>query len=327
MDDETQNITAAPYDPPRPPRTLGQTLDQTFRLIRTHWKLLTGISAVMLAVLWVIAGLMVGTVMLSGLGHLPQGSPPQWNLRSRAAMGAVFTITMLLYWLTIPLALAASADASVRVDLGVQTTFREVYRRALRRLWRYVWLMLVLTLIFVVPILPLELFGIFSVHSVDHGGTAPAALFFLLPLVFLVLLAYLIFTVLAFLRLSLVFPVCVAEDVSAMAAIKRSYRLTRGAMGRIFVVALVVYAASYALYLVVLFAAALLGGGVALVGSLIWSGQVPMAVKVLFFGGLGVLVVAGMSLYMAVCHAGFMLGLAVVYNDQRLRLEGAVQPQ
>lgn len=123
------------------------------------------------------------------------------------------------------------------------------------------------------------------------------------------------------LRLSLAFPACVEEGLTARAAIKRSFELTLGAKGRIFLVLLVVYALLYAVMLVAELVAMVVFGIVVIAGMV---AQVHIAAPWSYIG-LGLLAVfflAAFLLFTAVTWAAVTASLSVLYHDQRLRIDG-----
>jgi hypothetical protein len=112
----------------------------------------------------------------------------------------------------------------------------------------------------------------------------------------------------------------VAEDVSAWQGLKRSNHLTNGAKGRIFLLALLIYAIAYAAFLVVEMIILFLGAMIALVGMLLHLTMAPWG----YIGiGAGILVFLCVYLLWYACiWAAYTTLFAVVYHDQRLRLEG-----
>jgi membrane-anchored glycerophosphoryl diester phosphodiesterase (GDPDase) len=148
-------------------------------------------------------------------------------------------------------------------------------------------------------------------------------MFFLLLLGFLLLIPAFIYGILVMLRLSLAFPACVEEGLSARDAIQRSCWLTQGAKGRIFLVMLVLHAAIYAIIMALeLISMLLVAIGMLVVSTLSIHLQAPGS----YIGiGLGVVcLLAMMVLWMALTYAAITTALAVLYNDQRLRKDSAL---
>jgi hypothetical protein len=124
------------------------------------------------------------------------------------------------------------------------------------------------------------------------------------------------------LRFSLAFPASVIEDLTAWQAIKRSGILTRGAKGRIFLVLLVIYAATYLAILLLMCGAAVVGA----IGFFVWSGMhLHLSTPAIWILAVlaGVAFLSLMVLFMACAWAGYTTALAVLYNDQRMRIDGA----
>jgi hypothetical protein len=218
----------------------------------------------------------------------------------------------------------ASTYAAVQADNNVNITVGEAFSHAWGKLGRYVWLMVLRSLIVAIPIFLVALavgVGGLILGLIPKGGNPnPAALFFLIPLVILFYLGAIVYAVLMSLRLSLAFPACVQENLTAMQAIKRSGVLTHGAKGRIFLILLVIYAISYVavmiLYAVGLFAfaiAALAGAGHASLTS-------PITIALAVAGVLVLL--ALVLLWSAALMAAYSIAFAVFYRDQCLRMQG-----
>jgi hypothetical protein len=124
------------------------------------------------------------------------------------------------------------------------------------------------------------------------------------------------------LRIGLAMPASVEEDLTAWIAIRRSFRLTRQGVGRFFLVMLVVYAAMYAANLVciagyfVLVALGVMGALAAHVAAGSAAFYILIGLGVL---GYAILIAAAAML----SYAGLTTALAVIYHDQRLRLDYA----
>jgi membrane-anchored glycerophosphoryl diester phosphodiesterase (GDPDase) len=155
----------------------------------------------------------------------------------------------------------------------------------------------------------------------SHGagvGSGPAYAFFLVPLLVLLYIGILVYSVLIMLRFAVAYPACIEEDLTAWKALQRSASLTSGAKGRIFLVLLVVYAVVYALEIVCILVLVALAAVVAFVamGAHVTVGSLAFVILV----GLGVFAYA---LVIGVCillsYAAFTTALAVLYHDQRLR--------
>jgi hypothetical protein len=203
-------------------------------------------------------------------------------------------------------------------------TFGEAWGVAWSKAGRFVWLAILRALIVMLPIL---VFGAMIAGSVGlsmahgRGGMDPSMMFVTFPLFMLLYLAWMVYTVLMMLRLVLAAPACVTEDVSAWKGLRRSNQLTYGAKGRIFLLFLVIYAIAYAAFLVMEMVFFFAGAMVALVGMLLHLAMAPWG-----YIGIGVGAVVFICAYLLWCAliwAAYTTLFAVVYRDQRLRLDGA----
>jgi len=308
---------------PNAPKTIGQILDRTYRLMRNHFMLLVGVAALPSALLLVMVAAFEAVLWIPMIRQFPKPPDPAIMLHSFNPI-AIFLaiIVMLLLNLAIfSVYLAAASYAATRADLGVKIAIRAAYARAWQRPGRHLWLLVLCYLYAFFPLLLIEGAVVLVASLFAHGGTATPALLVLIPLAVLLYIATFVYGVLMGLRLSLAFPACVEEDLTAYAAIKRSFQLTRGAKGRIFLVILVVYALLYAGIFIVEIAAMLLTViGILVAAVLHVHLQAPWSY--VGIGVLGVIAFVVMTLFFSLSYAGVLTTLGVVYNDQRLRKDG-----
>jgi hypothetical protein len=327
---------AAPYPPaagawPSGPKTIGQVLDRTYRLTRGYFKLLVGIAAIPSGIVLVLAFSLEAAIWIPMIRQWPRPPSPAAMLHylSPAIVIPVFVGFALLSLIVFSIYLAAASYASIQADLGVKVTLGEAYELAWRRAGRHLWLLVLCYLCACLPLLAIEAAIVLGIGAFVHGGaTAPSTIFLLLPLVFLLYLGATVYAVLMGLRLLLAFPACVAEGLTATAAIKRSFQLSRGAMGRIFLVVLVIYAALYAGIFVVEVAV----GMVVAIGILAAEAANlhPAAPwSYIGLGLVGICAFAALILFISLTYAAVTTALAVIYRDQRLRKDGPApaQPQ
>jgi len=222
----------------------------------------------------------------------------------------------------------AAAYAALNANTGTRVTFGNAWAAAWSHAGRYIWLAILRALIVMAPII---VFGALFVGSVGlsliHGrvGTDSSAMVAIFPLIMLFYLGAMVYAVLVMLRLVLAVPACVAEDMSAWKSLRRSNQLTHGAKGRIFLLALLIYAIGYAAFLVAEMVIFFLGAMVALVGMLLHVAMAPWG-----YIGIGVGAVIFLCAYLfwlALIAGAYQTLFAMVYQDQRLRLEGAAAAQ
>src|SRR5258708_10984817 len=115
------------------PLTLGEILDRTAQLYRTHFLLFAGISSVYAGVLLVLSLLQIAAQEIFRALHMNQ------QLIWATVIG------ILVLWLAIfvfgGLAVAANSRAVGWGHLGEPATIRAAYSGILARLGRYLWLM------------------------------------------------------------------------------------------------------------------------------------------------------------------------------------------
>jgi hypothetical protein len=306
---------------PLPPGalTFGQILDRVYHLMRTHLKLFFGIASVPAVAIFVFMAVITGfeVSIIRGLMAGNPISPPVFPPYFAAIMLIGEPLLLLVYALYLP----AAIHAAVQADLGVTVTIREAYRAAWSRFGRYLWLMILWTLYLVVPIIVVvAAIGVPTALMFHAARTSSSSgfPFFLIPIILLIYLCIIVYSILITLRFALAYPASVEENLTAWAALGRSAQLTRGAKGRIFLAILVVYAAVYAVQLVCMLVLGLVASLVALGAMMahVTAGS-PAFFTLVGLGVLGyvlTIVAAALLIYSALTTA-----LAVLYHDQRRR--------
>lgn len=231
------------------PMTLGEILDRTAQLYRTHFLLFAGIFAVYSGVVLVLNLAQIGLSELLKAEHLAK----------YVVLMTAFTtvINLLILFLLFGAATAAICRAVAWVHLGEPATIRGAYQSILPRLGRYLWLMTITAFRVWTPFVLLYagLIGTLVFSGLKQMGTHAGAaaqpnaainpqaalIFGLVSLVFFLLLIPVgVYTILMSLRYSLAIPACVVENMKARVAIRRSIELAKGSRGRIFLLALLV---------------------------------------------------------------------------------------
>ena len=303
------------------PKTFGQILDRVFRLVRANFKLFVGIAALPPAVMYAVLAFLAAVVLWPLLTALPQNPSPDELQHLVFVMVPIFVVFTLIYLPLFGLYLAAASFASVQADCGMKATLRQSYAVAWGHAGRYALLLILLYVICFSPAVVIELvmFGGLGLMAFHKAQPNPAIVV-LFPFLSILQMAATVVGFIVALRFSLAFPACVFENLTAWQAIKRSGVLTRGARGRIFLVLLVIYAATYLAVLVLLFGASLVGA----LGYFAVSGM-DLHLSTFTTWVLVILVViaflAVLVIFMAASWAGFLTALAVIYNDQRLRTD------
>ena len=313
--------TTLPGGVPRGAKTFGQILDRLLQVMRPNWRLIVGIALVpgagivaYFAVMFAAFFPVLKPIML----HQTLGFSPL----AMVWLFAAYILGIFLVILISALYEPAAAYAALNANTGTRVTFGSAWAVAWSNAGRYIWLAILRALIVMAPIV---VFGALFVGSVvlslAHGrvGSNSSAMIAIFPLILLYYLGAMVYAILVMLRLVLAVPACVAEDVSAWKSLCRSNRLTHGAKGRIFLLALLIYAIGYAAFLVVEMVIFFLGAMVALAGMLLHLPMAPWG-----YVGIGVGAVVFLCAYLfwlALIAGAYQTLFAMVYQDQRLRLE------
>jgi hypothetical protein len=304
------------------PPSIGQILDRIFQLMKAHWRLFLGVAAIPIAAGAVIGAALLGAMLpaiIQVVKDQPQvlaataGPPPVWLLAAIFGVNPLFLAIFAIY-------LAAASFAANRADRGVGVTVWQAYDEVRKRWGRYLYLMVLCVLCTMVPLLVgITLFGTGAAFfGLVHAS--PTAAFLLVPLFVMFSVGSLITIIVVMLRLAVAFPACVEEDLTAWAAVRRSFMLTRNSMGRIFVVMLVIYAITYAVILVLVgvVLAVVAIGAVVGIAAHVTPGSPVFYVLI----GLGILIYAlAIAIYTALSYAAITTAMAVIYHDQKRRIE------
>jgi hypothetical protein len=303
------------------PISTGEVLDKLWRTLRCNWKLYLCLGAppAALGIAWMVvifAGLFAAGVIPPHPGMQPDPMRVMIWVSGATAIGIIPNLVIFALYQ------AAAAFAGLKAAGNGQTTVREAYAVAWRRAGRYCWLMILQYLCAAAPMLIIAGLVIAGMAVLQSGGHPnPAVMFVVFPVVFLVYLGAMAYAIWMALNLGLAFSASVAEDLPAVAALKRSARLSHKVKGKLFLVMLVVYALSYAAVFVVEF---LVGGVAALSVVLFQLMHLSTAVGIVLGAIAGLAFLALIFVYMALVWAAYLLGFTIVYCDQRLRLDGAI---
>ena len=294
------------------PMSLGEILDRTAQLYRTHFVLLAGIASVYAGVLLVLNLAQIGAQQL--LIHLHMSRQLPW-----VTLGFVVLILPLVF-ISAGAAVAANNCAVSWVNLDQPATIRGAYRSILPRLGRYLWLATIMAFFIYLPFVLIfsayfiYIYVVVRPKGIFLPGAQPdprtALTFAFVTLVaFVLAFAALVYGVLMALRYSLALPASVLEDLKAPRAIRRSIELSKGSRGRIFVLGLLItviqlglVAISQVLFVVAMFAAAKRHGELP-----IWLQITQQLVGFCTNTFIGPMYATGLTLF---------------YYDQRIRKEG-----
>ncbi len=297
-------------EPTLRPLTLGEILDRTAQLYRTHFLLFAGIASVYAGILLVLSLLQIGAQEIFRILHMNQ------------QLIWVTVIGILVLWLAIftfgGIAVATNNRAVGWVYLGKEATIRAAYASILSRVGRYLWLMTVTYFVVWLPcaILYAAYAAVIFFYVRPKGLlTQPAMardphamlIFGLATIAFgLLLLIAVSYAVFMGLRYSLAIPASVVENLPARAAIRRSIELTKGSRGRILLLGLLAFVIQLGLTIIT--------QGFFIALGFKHHGELPVAIR-----ALQQVIAFLTNTFVAPIYA---TGLTLFYYDQRVRKEG-----
>jgi hypothetical protein len=230
------------------PLALGELLDRAFTVYRRHFRLFVGVMAVP-SVLALALSLLVQILQrgrLVGVSPVPlEPGAPAPSAAMLAAFFGGFAIVFLAYVTVYMVALGATTLAVSDIYLGRTTTIAAAYGRMRGRVGRLILLMVLLSLRLAAVVVAGAILMTLLFALVVTRGSVSANILAALAVVVLAfgLSALLIFMML---RYGLAVPALVLEDVGAAEAIRRSVVLTKGHLGRVFVLGFLSTLVSYA---------------------------------------------------------------------------------
>jgi hypothetical protein len=289
------------------PMSLGEILDRTAQLYRTHFALFVGIAAVYAGVLLVLNLLQIGLAELLKAMHMT--SQQVWVSGGFLLLILPFTV------IAAGAAVAANNRAVAWVNLGQPATIRGAYKSILPRIWSYVWLMFLTTLIILAPFIVIYggflifmwKIGVFKPGQAQHPDPQAAVAIVVALVIFLVLIAaWAVYATLMGLRYSLAVPASVVENLQARKAMRRSIELSKGSRGRIFLLGLMIVIIQMGLVFI--------SQGFFIVAAFKNHMVLPLWAQILqqFVGFLTNSFIGPM----------YATGLTLFYYDQRIRKEG-----
>lgn len=275
------------------PSSLGEILDRTAQMYRSHFLLYFGIAAVSYAVVLILS-LLANLLLFAGHSV----SPKQLGGLSILVSGGIGLISVF----PIAIAMAAVMHAVAVNYLGQTTTVGRAYASVRRRWYRYI---LILVAMYVYAIAPAALAtGLTAAVVAAVPGTFARNL--LVGLMVILVVAAFFAALWWMLRWLLAIPASLMEDLKVHRSLKRSAILTKGARGRIFIMLLLVGAVmmviQYALQIPLFFLVFRNKGAITLTTQVVAS--------------------LGSSFSGAFVLPIYSIALTLFYYDQRIRKEG-----
>jgi hypothetical protein len=264
------------------PLSLGELLDRTFTLYRTHFLLFVGISAIPQVLLLVVQ--MVPTLFFSTKGMFPTptnpGGPAQMPNFSPAAI-ATLVVVFLLWIIVVVIATLLSQGATViavsEFYLGRTTTLAGAYRP----IWK-------------------KIITIFAVAILSGFAMIAGLILLIIPGIYIAC------------RLAIAVQAAVLEDTGPIDALSRSFTLAKDNVGRVFLI--------YILYFCLLGGA--VGGVYALLGipmAIVAAFEKSMPA---FFWISAIVPPIGSFVAGSVVAPFLMIAMSIFYYDMRVKKEG-----
>jgi Membrane domain of glycerophosphoryl diester phosphodiesterase len=218
------------------PLSLGELLDRTFSLYRSHFWLFVGIMAI--PAVFVIPERVVLMNFQGALFSMTPGRPPV--MPSPAFIGEVFAgyfAFFIVFGVVYALAMAAATCAVADAYLGQTSTVRGSYARIRGKFWKLMGLVFNIFLRMLGILLPVIAVGAGLGAAIAAGGgnaINPVVIVSMFLLFAFLYLATLVFWVWFALRYTVSVPVLMIENLGVLDTIRRSVSLTRGRRGHIF---------------------------------------------------------------------------------------------
>ncbi len=209
------------------PSSLGEILDRTAQMYRSHFMLYFGIAGIS------YTGVLALSLLFDALFYPFMHSNPRAYAGIRVVVGA---IVGLLAILPVAIAMAAVMHAVARNYLGQPATIREAYANIRHHWYRYILILLAMYVYSLVPLGALMGIVVAAATLVPPG----LARGLVIGLAVILMLAGIVVAFWWMLRWALSVPASLMEDLTVHRALKRSSILTRGGIGRIFVMLLLV---------------------------------------------------------------------------------------
>ena len=279
------------------PLSTGEVLDRTFQVYRSHFTLFAGLALLPAAVNVVTGGLRL-LLAAHQAQHAQAGAAVYL---AQALISLLVFISSILSLVLYGITQAATAWAVSAVYLGESATIRTAFGVAFKHWFRYT--LIVWRQIWAAMWLPLVLF-MAGVVLIPFSRRDPSLSWAEIALFVCAGLA-LIYSMWAYIRVSLAVPAAVVESLRTSPALRRSAQLLASRKIRIFLLFLLLFA----LYIVV--------------GMVQW----PITVLTLRFRGIHAFITQVLSLGIGFVAATLIgpigaIGLCLFYFDERVRREG-----
>jgi hypothetical protein len=230
------------------PLSLGELLDRTFSLYRSHFWLFVGIMAIPAA--FVIPERILLLNFEGSFINVAPGRVP--TLPSPGVMAGVFAgyfAFMAVFLLVYAVATGAATSAVAETYLGRPSTARGSYARVRAKFWKLIGVVFNIALRLMgimLPVLAVAVGLIVAItFSVGGNFNSPILVASMLLIFMFFYVVALVFCVWFALRYAISIPILMIEDLGVLDTIRRSVSLTRGRRGHIFLSLLVAAIIAY----------------------------------------------------------------------------------
>jgi hypothetical protein len=295
------------------PSTLGEILDLTFQLYRNNFWLFLGIAALPLVLALVLAVPIVAIFAIPRIAG--RFDDPATTIRAIAFLFA-FVIFLPLYLGFYAFSIAGITQATVAIQQGEKLTIRAALKMVRPRFWTYLWYLLLQVIM--AGIVPVCIAGVLIgsliyLVSRSGGGIASGMAFgFLMFLAEVALFGAIVWLILSY---AMGMAVCVVEKKTAWQSLMRSWSLSKGARGRIFVLYLLLLALSFVVLMISYFLALI----VILAATFLGTGKALAVIGVIVAAIVYIVGIIGTQIALVPVP---WIALVLFYYDQRMRKEG-----
>jgi Membrane domain of glycerophosphoryl diester phosphodiesterase len=229
------------------PLSLGELLDRTFTLYRSHFWIFVGIMAIPAAFV-VPAQILISSLQSSFMNVTPGRAPTLPSAGYIVGLVAGYFAMMLVFGIVYSIAVGAATCAVAESYLGQTSTVRGSYAKIRAKYWKLMGVVANIALRVIGVLLAVMAVGggFIALIALSTPGTrnplVVAAMFLVFMVFYLIALAFCVWFAL---RYAISIPVLMIEDLGVMATIRRSVFLTRGRRGHIFLALLVAAIIAY----------------------------------------------------------------------------------
>lgn len=295
------------------PSTLGDILDHTVQLYRSNFWLFAGTAALPLVLALV---LLIPALAIFAIPGFASGTVDLSTIAGVIALLLILLLALPLSLAAFTFSIAGLTHAAVSVHRGQKPTIRAALKSVRPRFWTYLWCLLLQWILAVlIPIGVAEAFVVPLIYWISHAGGQLASGLALGFLVFLVVAAAIGVTIWLVLGYAMGMAVCVVEQKSAWQSLKRSWHLSRGTRGRIFVL----YLLSAALSMVVMTLSYFLAATIFVIATLLGNNSTAAAIAII---ASAIVYIAGVLCAQIAIVPVSWIALVLFYYDQRIRKEG-----